>query len=277
MEIFLRYLGDPGFQSGVAEDYEIHRTTACKTVSLVLNKVCQKADHSITFPTTVSELNDAKVKWQSRFTIPTVIGALDCTHVKIKRPGRFVDEYVNRKGYTSINVQTTCDASEKFTSIDAQWSGSVHDGRIWRRSIVNEVLSQFKGSFCLLGDSGYGISPWLLTPFKPAINRQQERFNLLHSRERVTIERLFGQLKMRFPILGNTVRVSSEKVPKIILCCAVLHNVAKYLNDDFNLEEAFEDEPLDEVMYEDEEDDDRNPLRRLGVRKREDIIAVLNL
>ncbi|CAH2002404.1 unnamed protein product, partial [Acanthoscelides obtectus] len=67
------------------------------------------------------------------------------------------------------------------------------------------------GSFCLLGDSGYGIPPWLLTPFKPVINRQQERFNLLHSRERVIIERLFGQLKMRFPILGNTVRVSSEK------------------------------------------------------------------
>ncbi|CAH1969398.1 unnamed protein product [Acanthoscelides obtectus] len=57
MEICLRYLGDPGFQSGVAEDYGIHRTTACKTISWVLNKVYQKSDHWIRFPTTVAELN----------------------------------------------------------------------------------------------------------------------------------------------------------------------------------------------------------------------------
>ncbi|VEN36087.1 unnamed protein product, partial [Callosobruchus maculatus] len=73
--------------------------------------------------------------------------------------------------------------------------------------------------------------------------------------KRYSIERLFGQLKKRFPILSSTVRVSSDKVPKIILCCAVLRNIAKYLNDDLDLEEAFVDDSLGEVRYEVDEDD----------------------
>lgn len=64
---------------------------------------------------------------------------------------------------------------------------------------------------------------------------------------------------------------------KKILCCAVLHNIAKYLDDDFDLEEAFEEDVLDEVMYEDEEEDEENHLRRRGEQNLEDIITVLNL
>lgn len=40
---------------------------------------------------------------------------------------------------------------------------------------------------------------------------------------------------MRFPIVTNTVRVSSEKVPRIILCYL---NIIKYWNDEFDSEEA---------------------------------------
>ncbi|KAK9878072.1 hypothetical protein WA026_020703 [Henosepilachna vigintioctopunctata] len=32
MEIFLKFVGDPGFQSGVAQDVGVHRTTANKTI-----------------------------------------------------------------------------------------------------------------------------------------------------------------------------------------------------------------------------------------------------
>lgn len=37
---------------------------------------------------------------------PGVIGAIDCTHIRIKRPKREVEScYYNRKGYHSKNVQ----------------------------------------------------------------------------------------------------------------------------------------------------------------------------
>lgn len=236
MEIFLRFVGDPGFQSGIAEDIGIHRTTACKTINSVLNNIIEKAGNWIHFPSTVEEMNEAKILWQSRFRLPTVVGSVDCTHIEIKKPTHFGDEYINRKGFASINVQATCDAQERFTSVCAEWPGSVHDARIWRTSPVRGVISQFNGSACLLGDSGYGVSPWLVTPFKPAVGEAQMNFNTTHSRERTIIERCFGQLKQRFPILANCVRLSLEKIPKVIVSCAVLHNISKHVNDDFDFD-----------------------------------------
>ncbi|KAG8256247.1 hypothetical protein J6590_072912 [Homalodisca vitripennis] len=46
------------------------------------------------------------------------------------------DEYINHKGKPTLNEQATCDASEKFTSVDLSWPGSVHDSRIWKTSHV---------------------------------------------------------------------------------------------------------------------------------------------
>ena len=44
MRTFLRVVGDPGFQSGVAEDIGIHQTTVSKTcVMYVLLHVCPRS------------------------------------------------------------------------------------------------------------------------------------------------------------------------------------------------------------------------------------------
>nr|CAH7714657.1 unnamed protein product [Callosobruchus chinensis] len=46
------------------------------------------------------------------------MGVIDCTHIKIKKKTPLLgDEYINRKGYHSINVQATCNADEWFTSV----------------------------------------------------------------------------------------------------------------------------------------------------------------
>lgn len=233
MEIFLRYVSDTGFQTGIGEDFGVHHTTVCKTISEVADCILEKAHHWIKFPSNLDVTEEARIKWSNRFQIPTVIGAVDCTHAQIKKSPEFVDDFINRKGFASINVQVTCDVNELITSVDAQWPGSVHDSRIGKQSSVYENVARFRGNFCLLGDSGYGIAPWLLTPFKNPQNRIGELFNITHSKERVVIERVFGQVKQKFPILGHKVKTSLSKVPKIIVCCAVLHNISKHLRDDF--------------------------------------------
>lgn len=236
----------------MANDAGVHRTTVTKTTHYVMNKIVEKANKWIKFPSTLDEMTEASLSWQNRFHLPTVIGALDCSHIEIKKPILHGDEFINRKGYASINVQVTCDAKEKISSVSAEWPGIVHDSRIWRRSIIRNKISFYDGAFCLLGDSGYGLSPWLITPFQQPRNVQDRYFNLTHSQERVIVERIFGQVKKGFPILANCVRVSLENVPKVVISCCVLHNVAKYLNDQFD----------DDVVHEDIEDDnneDQNP------------------
>ncbi|XP_049790260.1 putative nuclease HARBI1 [Schistocerca nitens] len=152
----------------------------------------RKAPLWIRFPRNINELETAKVKWQSRFKFPCAVGAVDCTHIPIMKPSSHGDEYVNRKGFPSINVQATCDNR----------------------------------------DEGYGIAPWLMTPFQNPETPDERAYNRLHSKETVIIERCFGQVKRRFPILQNKIRLAQTKIPSVIIACFVLHNVAKHVGDE---------------------------------------------
>nr|CAH7724812.1 unnamed protein product [Callosobruchus chinensis] len=122
MKIFMRYVRDPGYQTGVAEDIGNHQTSASKVVTKFAVQMIEKCGRWIKFPSTPAE-------------------------------------YINRKGYHSINVQATCNADEGFTSVDASWPGSAHDSRIWSNSeICNIAKREFQRSNALLsGDEEYGI------------------------------------------------------------------------------------------------------------------------
>ena len=141
MMIFLHYLADPGFQVGFAEDVGVDQSTVSKTIwqvcvfiigngkyvkcyfilLQVMACVLVKASTWIRFPITLQEQEAANLEWQKRFSMPCAIGVVDCTHIRILKPGVGLngDEFINRKGVPAINVQATCNASEMFTSIDA--------------------------------------------------------------------------------------------------------------------------------------------------------------
>lgn len=271
MRIFLRYVGDPGFQSGVGEDIGVCRSTVSKTFFQVLTSIEMKADYWIKFPTNVAEMQEAQAKWQERFTFPYAIGAVDCTHVQIKKPHIHGDEYINRKGVPSINVQATCNGKEQFTSVDASWPGSVHDSRIWRNSDVCSVMTRRHGNALLLGDVGYGISPWLMTPFQNAPTPEQRAYNACITRERVVIERCFGQVKQRFPILQSKIRLATERVPSVILCCFILHNVAKHIQDeDFEIRDLNDGEDFNVPV-----EHDGIRIRERGQQRRDEIATAI--
>ena len=275
MEIFLRYCADPGFQLGVGEDLGVERSTVCKTFASVVDKIHDKAQEWITFPRTELEVTQAKELWQERYRFPQCIGAIDCTHVRIQKPVQALhpDEYVNRKGWHSYNIQATCNGKGEITSVDASWPGSVHDSRIFRNSFLPMVLQGT--SAVILGDSGYGIAPYLMVPYPNPVTHEARSFNSLLSRERVLIEQVFGEIKKRFPIVGNVVRVKTQKVPRLFIACCVLHNVSKFLKDD-SIEENDQDPDGDDAGDDEEREDaaDVN-VRRAGQRKRDQLSRIV--
>lgn len=274
MKTFLRYIGDPGFQVGVGEDIGIHRTTVSKIIWQVCCAICTKVDDWIKFPSTPDDMREAKREWQTKYKFPGAIGALDCTHVEILKPNVHGDEYLNRKGYFSINVQATANAKECFTSVDVQWPGSVHDSRIWRNSNICGVLNDNPSGAILLADEGYGLTPWLMTPFKNPTTEAEQKYNKLHTRERVLIERMFGQIKSRFPLLSSRIRVATERVPKMIIACFILHNVAKYINDeDFPIAE--DDHELPEATPVPDQTREIHTLYKRGKARRNGISEII--
>ncbi|CAH2003490.1 unnamed protein product [Acanthoscelides obtectus] len=141
MKICLRYLGDPGCQQGFGQELGVSQATVSRTVDRVVNSIVAQSNEWIKFPTTNHELMEAKRIWQSLYKFPTAIGVI---HMGSLKPNRHGDEYINRKGKPTLNVQATCDAREMFTSIDVSWPGSVHDSRIWRNSQTRSQLRTSK-------------------------------------------------------------------------------------------------------------------------------------
>lgn len=229
-----------------------------------------KAGEWICFPSTDQQFEEAKQIWRNNFKFPCAIGALDGTLVKIDKPRLHGDEYVCRKGYAAFNVQATCDGNGIFTSVDCSWAGSVHDARIWRNSNIQKTLNANTCGALLLADEGYPLTPWLMTIFRNPTTEREQSYNELHKKERSLIERSFGQLKKRFPILHSQIRVATERVPSIVLACFILNNVAKHLKDpDYG-------EDLDDTEEEAENDHTiDNTLRRRGVARRNQIATTI--
>lgn len=139
--------------------------------------------------------------------------------------------------------------------VNAKFPGSCHDSGIWTTSPVRRILiekykpQQFNW---LLGDSGYPLEPWLLTPVVEAETVQEERFNKLHATARNTIERAFGVLKSRFRCIhkDRTLHYKPPKAAKIIYACIILHNILINTGflDQIRVDEDIEDNDVENVM-----------------------------
>ena len=94
------------------------------------------------------------------------------THVRIQKPPEKEADYVNRHFYHSINVQAICQHDGSFIDVLARFPGSVYDSRTWKLSQAGIYIeNNFSDGEHILGDSGYMLRPYLLTPY-----RQQPNF-----------------------------------------------------------------------------------------------------
>ncbi|WAQ96676.1 HARB1-like protein [Mya arenaria] len=103
--------------------------------------------------------------------------------------------------------------------------GATHDSRMLRESGLHALFlgGHVPGDHSyLLGDSGYPCKRWLLTPYVNPQPGAQTRYN--------RVERGIGQLKRRWGILNGEIRLKPEKACKVIIACAVLHNICKRRN-----------------------------------------------
>ncbi|XP_037930961.1 putative nuclease HARBI1 [Teleopsis dalmanni] len=168
--------------------------------------------------------------------------AIDGTHIPIAVPVRLRDQYMNRKSFTSINLQAVCSSNKEFLSICVGFPGSVHDERVLQSSELFNLQNFPPPGYYLLGDSGYccRTSPIaILTPYKrlQPLTARQKKFNELHSKARTVIECTFGALKIRWrSIFDKVLRLNLEHCVQTIAVACIMHNIC--LNDGLDLIEV---------------------------------------
>lgn len=216
----------------------IHKSTASRIVKLVSHEIAILRPQFIRFPDSADETKKVKQDFYNISKFPMVIGALDCTHVKIKSPGGDnAEAYRNRKNFFSINCQTICDSKLKIQDIVARWPGSTHDSTIFNNSAVRGKFERAEMQNSLLvADSGYAQRNYIMTlvgnphtvmdPASGITAAAIEKYNESLIRTRNTVERSYGVWKRRFPVLATGINVKITSSQSIIVATAVLHNIA---------------------------------------------------
>lgn len=231
--ITLRFLATGSFLQVVGDFGGIDESTASRKIHIVLEAIAQLSPQFVKMPRTQAEMNTVRQGFFNIARLPRCIGALDCTHIKIQSPGGGdAENYRNRKGFFSYNVQAICNADLKFMDIVCRWPGSAHDSNIFRHSRVrNDFENRVYGDNLVVADSGYAIKPYLITPLLNPLTRAEHLFNEAQIRTKNPIERSFGILKRRFPILSLGIRLKQEKVETVVMAAVVLHNIALTMGD----------------------------------------------
>ena len=177
----LRYFASGAYFRVVADSIGIEETSVRKSVWKVTAALNEIAPQFIKFPKKQKEIQQAMQSFYSIGGFPNVLGAIDGTQIKIRKPPPEREEaFYCRKQYHSLNVQFICNGEMIFTNCFARYPGSFHDSRIWRNSAVREFLESVNMEHCwLLGDSGYPLEPWLLTPIINPQSRAEERYVFL--------------------------------------------------------------------------------------------------
>ena len=95
----------------------------------------------------------------------------------------------------------------------ALWPGSTHDNFILQSSDLGQQLENdfsFLRGGVMLGDSGYGLKPYLMVPFQHPASQPERRFNRSLKGTRCSVERTIGRMKRRFHVLHVEVRFSDD-------------------------------------------------------------------
>ncbi|KAK0141582.1 putative nuclease HARBI1 [Merluccius polli] len=225
----LRFYASGSFQMVVGGTLGVSQSSISRVVRDVSNALCRRARQFIKFPATNEECIRTKQQFFDIAGFPNVLGAVDGTHIAIKAPSDEEDGFVNRKNFHSINTQVICDATLRVTDLVAKWPGSTHDSFILMNSGTGIKFNEGEmPDGWLLGDSGYTLRPWLMTPILHPATEPDERYSRAQRKTRSVVERCIGVVKSRFRCIdrsGGVLQYIPERACKIITCAFILHNI----------------------------------------------------
>ncbi|XP_018358625.1 PREDICTED: putative nuclease HARBI1 [Trachymyrmex cornetzi] len=213
----------------ICDRFNVGRATALRAVRRVTRALFTIAPQFISWPSN----EDAQIimhKFEEASGFPNTIGAIDGTHIRIEAPKENAVDYINRKGYHSIQLQAVCDHRALITHCYIGHPGSVHDQRIFRQSEVATFLNieeKFPNNSHLIGDAAYELHEHLLVPFKDNghLSDVQKHYNFRHSSARTKIEQCFALLKGRLRSLMHCLPMVRVDLMPEYTGCQLLVNV----------------------------------------------------
>ncbi|GFT92017.1 putative nuclease HARBI1 [Trichonephila clavipes] len=163
----VRFFAFGNRQINVGDLHSISQPSTSRAITDVARALEELRPQYIYLPQTEDERMQISQKFYREFGFPGIYGALDCSLIKILSPGGSLAETFRcRKGFFALNVQTVSDPNLSIRNIVVRWPGSTHDSTVFDHSYLRaHVETEVPSSYHLLGDSGYPLRSYLMTPF----------------------------------------------------------------------------------------------------------------
>ncbi|KAL0385195.1 UNVERIFIED_CONTAM: hypothetical protein Sradi_2913800 [Sesamum radiatum] len=242
--LFMQTVGMHKRQRDNMERFQHSLETINRRFHRVLSALCAMAPELLTPPNFTD--THSKVANNPDFYpyFKDCVGAIDGTLVPAWVPRVDQNRYRSRKGRLAQNVLAICDFDMNFTYVYAGWEGSAADARVLDHAVSQDPTFPFPPIAPYRG-TRYHLPEWRGQGRR--YRTPQDMFNHAHSRLRNVIERAFGVLKKRFPILqwGMPSYLLNHQVDIVIACCTLHNFIRKFSNDDIIFNEPDGDAPQD--------------------------------
>lgn len=197
----------------------------------------------VTLPTTTVEWQQLCNGFEAICGFPRTCLAIDGSLFEIERPVDYEGWYC-RKLFPALNVQLVVDYKGVVRSFDFR-PGSANDKAVFNYSDFGKNIDKIvpKGMH-IVADAGYKLTRRVMIPYPITDDMEPDEslYNYLHSRTRITVERVIGMIKNRFRILkmplnqknqGATGLPATTQMARIVQSCIILHNIFCHLQDPF--------------------------------------------
>ena len=112
--VALRFFASGSFLEVIGDTFGLPKSTVSRCITAVSQALVRGQHMFIVWPD-----EDRKTVIKQAFFakngFPGVIRCIDCTHIRIQAPRVNENDFVNRKGYHSLNVQVICDHKGEYT------------------------------------------------------------------------------------------------------------------------------------------------------------------
>ncbi|XP_067824353.1 putative nuclease HARBI1 [Heptranchias perlo] len=199
------FFASGSFQGATGDRVRVSQLAAHQCIRQGMDGLFARAERYVNSPCDDNSQNERALGFASLAVFPKVQGAVDSTHVAIRGTPDQPGAIINRKGFHSINVQLMCKHKKRFLQVCTRFPGSCHDAFILRQSNIPNLFVSGTGlKQWVLGDKGYPLQTWLMTPLRNPTNEPQECSNDSHLTTGCVIEQTISTLKMRCRCLGRS-------------------------------------------------------------------------
>ena len=226
----------------LSSSFRIDESTICTLVAEVMQIIWKVLCPLHMRIPTKEKLHEIAQDFYLMWDLPHCIGAIDGSHIKIKKPKNSGFLYYSYKKIFSIILQGVVDAQYKFISIDVGGYGHQHDSTTFHNSSFYHALKnrtiilpeddELPNSdiilpyFFFIGDGAYPLTEYLMKPYPGKnLHAHKRAFNNRLSRARMVVECAFGQVKQRWRIFNTTIGLNPEKCELVVKVTCILHNV----------------------------------------------------